>query len=237
MRGKVQWIPKYSVCGQWLQKAIGLHLCFLGCVLGPRASPLTQCPLLEHSKTIPNPRRPGRLGVENTELGLGMRLTWHESFAFLRGVLGGRSQEMLGEADRWGWGCACFTLPHVTFSSFPFKASDFLICLSHLTSPGSSHLERPLGKQRTHAKLTHTQAQFCVLHSQPAWPAGVRYGLAALRKGTLCQGTGSGTEHTAKKAGLGWRRRHWKSNTELEGQVDHQSGGMQEAFEYVGSWI
>ena len=71
----------------------------------------------------------------------------------------------------------------------------------------------------------HTQAQFCVPHSQPGWPPRVRYGLAELRKGTLCRGTGSGTEHTAKKAGLGWRKRHWKSNTELEVRVDHQSGG------------
>ena len=128
--------------------------CFLGCVLGPRASPLTQCPLPERSKTIPNPRRPGRLGVENTELGLGMRLIWHESFAFLRGVLGGRSQEMLSETDRWENQKPWMEMRRRWHEGEGSRHSPILICLSHLTSPGSSHLGRPLGKRRTHAKLT-----------------------------------------------------------------------------------
>ena len=54
----------------------------------------------EFSRTIPTPGRPGRLGVGDMELGLGIRPTLLESFVLSRGILGGRSWEVPGETGR-----------------------------------------------------------------------------------------------------------------------------------------
>lgn len=54
----------------------------------------------EFSRTIPTPGRPGRLGVGDVKLGLGIRPTLLESFALPRGILGGRSREVPGETGR-----------------------------------------------------------------------------------------------------------------------------------------